>query len=70
MYVYIYIYIYRRRRFGAPRFSPDRADLGRLKADDHPTGHPHTITHVCIGIVDGHGCLGSDGDICIYIHTI
>ena len=55
MYVYIYIYTYRRRRFGAPRFFPDSTDLGMLKADDHPTGHPHTIIHVCIGIIDGHG---------------
>ena len=52
----------RRRRFGAPRFFPDRTDLGKLKADDHPTGHPHTIIHVCIGIVDGHGSLGSLGN--------
>ena len=62
MYVYIYIYIYRRRRFGAPRFFPDRTELGNLNANDHPTRHPHTIIHVCIGIVDGHGSLGSLGN--------
>ena len=50
-YVYIYIYV------GGS--SPTRPILGNLKADDHPTGHPHTIIHVCIGIIDGHGSLGS-----------
>ena len=64
VYTRMYIYIY------VGGSSPTRAMLGNLKADDHPTGHPHTITHVCIGTIDGHGSLGSDGDIYIYIYTI
>ena len=53
---------------GGADSAPVRTHLGKLKADDHPTGHPHTITHVCIGTVDGHGSLGSDGEMYIYIY--